>query len=35
MDIRRGHAAWTQVEADWLVVPVVEPVEEEGDAHFE
>ena len=30
MDIRRGHAAWTQVEADWLVIPVAEPVEIAG-----
>ena len=30
MDIRRGHAAWTQVEADWLVIPVTEPIEVAG-----
>lgn len=30
MDIRRSHALWTQVAADWLVVPVVEPVEITG-----
>lgn len=30
MEIRRAHAAWTQIEADWLVVPVAEPVEISG-----
>jgi leucyl aminopeptidase len=27
MELRRVNAAWAKVEADWLVVPVAEPVE--------
>lgn len=31
MDIRRAPGHWTQIEADWLVVPVVDPVEISGE----
>ena len=31
MDIRRVPGHWTQIEADWLVIPVGEPVEIAGE----
>ena len=30
MEIRRTNEPWTQVEADWLIVPVIEGVEFDG-----